>query len=354
MPDKPYNETPPPDEAAEQARPRGLGETLRAVREAEHLSIERVAAELRIEPRFLVALEEERFEAVGAPVFAKGYLKLYAECLGLDTASVLRLYEEKAGNVAPPFEGRRSVERRDSPQGAAWMLVALLAVAVVVVLLGIWFLHRPAPAIVSAAAFTAPAATAPGAVEAGSGQSAGEAQNPVSALEEAVSRHDQASAEPVEVPAPPAKPAASSPAAPGPGAAQAGAGATGAQAASVAPEPAAEPPGAAGSSTAADAKAKRSTAAPGANGPASGDSLEMDLQFLQDSWVEVTDARRQRLFYGLGKAGDLSRVNGEPPFDVLLGNADGVVVEVGGHPFTYPRRAHNGKVAHFTVTGPAD
>ncbi len=368
MPDKPRNETPPADEAAEQARPReaaesrprGLGETLRAVREAERLSIERVAAELRIEPRYLIALEEERFEAVGPPVFAKGYLRLYAECLGLDTASALRMYEEKAGTAAPPFEGRRSVERRDSTQGGLWILVGLVAAAVLAALLGLWLLNRPAPATVIPAAAVAVSpgkATAPASGgEDGAGQAAVPAQNAVSALEEAVSRHDQA------VPAGIPGAAGQTPPPPltertGGGSGPSAPAATATNAARAAPSPAAAPVAAASAaapeaaaSTASGAPATAATSAAGAGV----DGLEMDLQFLQDSWVEVTDARKQRLFYGLGKAGDYSRVTGEPPLEVLLGNADGVVVEVGGRPYTYPRRARNGNVAHFSVAAPAD
>jgi cytoskeleton protein RodZ len=75
--------------------------------------------------------------------------------------------------------------------------------------------------------------------------------------------------------------------------------------------------------------------------------------FLQDSWVEVTDSNKTRLYYGLGKAGEESHVAGEPPLAVLIGNADGVVLEVDGKPYAFPRR-RIGKVAYFTLTAPAE
>jgi cytoskeleton protein RodZ len=81
--------------------------------------------------------------------------------------------------------------------------------------------------------------------------------------------------------------------------------------------------------------------------------LVVDMKFVQDSWVEVKDSSDARLFYGLGKAGEQSHLVGAPPFAVVIGNADGVVLEVGGRPYAYPRRPR-GKVASFTLSAPSE
>ena len=51
----------------------------------------------------LRAIEEDRFEALGAPVFVRGYLKAYAGLLGLSESSVLDAYRQAdPASVLPP------------------------------------------------------------------------------------------------------------------------------------------------------------------------------------------------------------------------------------------------------------
>ena len=69
-----------------------LGSVLSMAREAYGLSIEQVAAELRIEYRFLEALEQDRLDMFSAPVFVKGYLKHVANRLGLQYEDLLARY----------------------------------------------------------------------------------------------------------------------------------------------------------------------------------------------------------------------------------------------------------------------
>jgi cytoskeleton protein RodZ len=69
----------------------GPGGRLRQAREAQGLQLEEVANELRVSAGALAALEDNRFEALGAAVFAKGYLKQYGARLGLDSRELLAL-----------------------------------------------------------------------------------------------------------------------------------------------------------------------------------------------------------------------------------------------------------------------
>jgi cytoskeleton protein RodZ len=347
--------TVPPEEPENRAE--SLGRSLRSAREAAQVSVEQLAVELRIEPQFLVALEEERFEAIGAPVFAKGYLKLYCECLGLDYGRLLPLYEQRAGKQEPAFKGRHSAEHGERPQTALW--AAGIAAAVVVVLLVVWALNVPAPTTVETPATAlAPAAPAP------AGTDVPDAAPRTLPGERDASVVRLSQREPSLATPPRGEPAAAEPAS------AESASAESASAGSASPQAeaavAVRSPGAdVGAS--ADVESEARAASESAAGAASeagvvsaaehlvsaageGPSLEVDLQFLEDSWVEVTDARNERLYYGLAKAGSVSHIAGEPPFDVLLGNADGVVVEVAGEPYDYPRRSRNGKVARFTLT----
>lgn len=81
------------DAAPARSRPAlGLGERLRSARKARAMSVAQAAEALHLEEDSVRALEEERFEALGAPVFVRGHLRRYAQLVGLSTDAVLDAY----------------------------------------------------------------------------------------------------------------------------------------------------------------------------------------------------------------------------------------------------------------------
>ncbi len=70
----------------------GLGRILAEARDARGATLEEVERETRISRRYLVALEEEEFDAFPAQVQARGFLRMYAQYLDLDPAELLALY----------------------------------------------------------------------------------------------------------------------------------------------------------------------------------------------------------------------------------------------------------------------
>jgi len=67
----------------------GIGEALSSTRERRGLSIDQVAQDTRISPRFLEALEAEQFQELPAPVYVRGFLRSYATYLGLEAQELL-------------------------------------------------------------------------------------------------------------------------------------------------------------------------------------------------------------------------------------------------------------------------
>lgn len=61
-----------------------IGETLRRERLRRNLDLDQISRELKISPRFLEAIEAERFEMLPAGVFAKSFVRQYATLLGMD------------------------------------------------------------------------------------------------------------------------------------------------------------------------------------------------------------------------------------------------------------------------------
>jgi cytoskeleton protein RodZ len=77
-------------------------------------------------------------------------------------------------------------------------------------------------------------------------------------------------------------------------------------------------------------------------------AVEVEVTFEQDSWAEITDARGERLYYGLGSAGRRASLRGQPPLAVVLGNADGVRITVEGANYDIPR-PKQGSFARFSI-----
>ena len=65
-------------------------------------------------------------------------------------------------------------------------------------------------------------------------------------------------------------------------------------------------------------------------------AIPLEFSFEEESWAEVTDARGERLLFGLNAAGRRLTVRGEPPFAVVLGDADAVRLTVDGEPYSIP------------------
>jgi len=129
------------EQASAEPKP-GLGAQLKSAREAQRLPLDEIAAELRIGVESLRALEEDRFEALGAPVFAKGYLKQYGARLGLDVGRLVAEFDESPASARVSIAPSKSIRLRDDRQIAVW-IVAGLALALVVVFLLIWWLGLP-------------------------------------------------------------------------------------------------------------------------------------------------------------------------------------------------------------------
>ncbi|MEZ5565367.1 MAG: helix-turn-helix domain-containing protein [Gammaproteobacteria bacterium] len=110
----------------------GLGERLRSARKARALTLEQAAFTLKMDISILRALEDERFDALGAPVFVRGHLKAYARILGLSEEAVLEAYRAADPGSAIPPKVTREIEKplTTSPGPLAIMVGIVLALIV--------------------------------------------------------------------------------------------------------------------------------------------------------------------------------------------------------------------------------
>jgi cytoskeleton protein RodZ len=122
------------------AEPLGIGERLRNAREAKGLSLRAVADATRIRMIYLQALEDERFDQLPGAVYARGFLRTYADALGLDAD---RLMDSYPGAFEPPTPAQIGMAGAEIPIRPAaprsrlrivvTYLAAILAFALVVI-----------------------------------------------------------------------------------------------------------------------------------------------------------------------------------------------------------------------------
>ncbi|MFN2469271.1 MAG: helix-turn-helix domain-containing protein [Gaiellaceae bacterium] len=116
-----------------------IGNSLREARLRKRLEFREVEQATKIRSRYLRALEEEDFEALPAETYVRGFLRAYAESLGLNGQLYVDEYNSRfvTGEGSSPLRPRRSQPpRRGKGRGIETnvILFALTAIAVMTAL----------------------------------------------------------------------------------------------------------------------------------------------------------------------------------------------------------------------------
>lgn len=239
--------------------PPSVGQTLRAAREAAHMSVAEVAQILKFSPRQIETLEADDYASLPGTTIVRGFVRSYAKLLKLDGAELLNNLDVRTpsapADVRPPenmgVATQPGADRQFSP-----MLSAAIVLALTALLLALWHFLGPstgksATTLIGQAQQSAPApVVSPVAVE--------------------------------TVPAPEPQTAA---------------------VATVPSTPAPE------------------VAPPVAVAPAAASGPAMIFAFNDRCWLEVTDATKQKLHSGENPAGSRLTLAGKPPYDIVIGNA---------------------------------
>jgi cytoskeleton protein RodZ len=373
----------------------GLGARLRAGREKLGLTVLQTAERIHVDPKVVEYIEADDLVALGAPVYARGHIRHYAELVGESVAQLQEIYTNTAHASQPDLTQIAKVP----PASSSSKLVApaLLVIAVFAIAGAVWWVSslsakKPAGSDVNvvgpvtqsgdsnpgAGGGGVPETAGTGSGAAADGAASGAAQN---------SRPATGSPSDTTPTAPNGQPAAAAPAGtmamqPRPGATnRSGTSASSGPPASdghsntasgVSPVPShTGPPGihfaqAAASAAAAAAStasphggAKSSPSAPGTNSgtaasnsppPRNAHETQVTLHYSADSWTEVYDATGERLFYDVGAANSVRTVSGKAPLTVVLANASGVAVEVNGHSAPLAKLSRPDGTAQFSVS----
>ena len=259
------------------------------------LTMLQAAERLHVDPRILESLEAENFEALGAPVYARGHLRHYAELVGESAAELSAIYGSSvrteqqpdltrivkapaAAGVEPADRARRWSFCRSSRSRAQC---------------GGYCHCREETCGCRASCSTerSPGVTTPLAMDrCVRGLLRAAAQSALAGTPRGSNSGSAAQIHP-----PPQTPAATA--------------SRDTTAATILPDPPA-------------LRRQESRA---------GRETQLTLHYSADSWTEVYERSGRRLFYDVGAANSVKTVSGSAPLRVVLGNASGVSVEVNGH-----------------------
>jgi cytoskeleton protein RodZ len=118
-----------------------FGDRLREARENKGLTLEEAEQLTRIRRGFLVALEEERLDALPGHTYARGFIRNYAQLLDLDVEEMVAAYRQAAG---VPTE--KTPEILNEPLLRAgpsiWAALFVTVMALLVLAIGGWYAYN--------------------------------------------------------------------------------------------------------------------------------------------------------------------------------------------------------------------
>jgi len=275
------------------------GGLLREARESRGRSIEEVAYALKLTPKQVAAIEQDKFDLLPGTTFARGFVRNYARLFQLDVEPLLAMLERRLSQrqveLAPLSNAVGTMPASVGAHGVPRVLLVLL-LAVAGALVAAVYFERFQPAALSSwrpgaaggpvkGAVVSPVAVAPGGRNAdppspapvAANTASGEAAPTLASVPEPVT----ASAPRIELASPAKTASAASTPAPAAGAAEAGV-------------------------------------------------RTLRFGFAIESWVDVKDGTGKMLVSRLNKPGSSLAVTGRPPFTLVVGNARAVRLDYDG------------------------
>ncbi len=295
----------------------GPGEQLLEARERAGVSPREMADRLNWLPAHLIAIEQNRFDDLRSQAFVRGYLRAYARALELNEDAIVGLYNARTPEAAQAERDAIAVRRGEGPgstNSVLWIVLGCLFAALLVVM--VWWKQQPS----SPGGDTDAEASAGSAVDISAENAAAQ-----ELLESTESDAGDGLLQTVED--------------------DSGAAATLVTDAEVNTANAVTDP-----SRSAESASLEGVAAVGGEmndaGSADGDQLAAEqapfaadnidnmlrFQFSDECWLEVKDGSGILIYSDLKQAGDTLSLRGDPPFQIVAGNAAAVALTYRGQP----------------------
>ena len=127
-----------------------VGKKLREAREKKGLTLDDLQQATKIQKRYLIAIEDEKFDELPGDFYVRAFVKQYADTVGLDGNTLLKDYDddlpqtktaEYSNHLAQAVETRTgnrqpTVDRVD--RARRYLPTVIIAVVVVIILGAIW------------------------------------------------------------------------------------------------------------------------------------------------------------------------------------------------------------------------
>ncbi|MBI3571516.1 MAG: helix-turn-helix domain-containing protein [Gammaproteobacteria bacterium] len=322
-------------ESADMAAPRsGPGRLLRQARLDLRLAPEDVAQILHLSSKHITALEMDDYHALPGATYVRGYLRSYAQLLGLTPEKVVEAYN----SLTLPSKPILPPQSAPPPEiTSSHRVVKGASIGVAAIVLGLVYLwwqsnDQPLEQTVQPSAET-------GRVSVGVAPPQNVSSD-ISPSATSANLPPASGGEPVAQTSPGVTPVLN---ATGPTTSPSGQLTVSGMTPDVAPAESPKPVANAPAVTERTMRTRRAV-----NIPPGVPRARVVLHAVQESWADIRDARDNRLLYENVPAGRRISIEGVAPFSVFLGNADGVRVEFNGQNYDVSRYKR-GQVARFTL-----
>lgn len=346
------------------------GHALRDARQERKLEIMRIASELRLTPDTVDALEHNDYRRLPSAVFVAGYIRSYARLLGLDPEPLIARFRElhpdaeaSSGSV-PSVRGQTAKRPPHKPLFLSMPLLALICALALIGAMVYLSLNGENP--------FATASSSANNQEQPSRVSTEPDMSEISQAESDALRPKQIESDPIALVPSSDPPLAGSEAAEQIDPTASDSDPTAIESTSVILDrpndiqqpavetaPALAPPPLSPQASvndtqsspvplSADVTSEPDAAAPDTSALDTSPAGQVVIAFSDPCWVNVRDASGQAQLFGEMAKGDRHVLGGEPPYSLVLGNAAGVELTVGGKPFDV-RAIAKGNVARFNL-----
>jgi cytoskeletal protein RodZ len=135
-----------------------IGSTLREARMRARIDISEVEARTKIRAKYLRAIENEEWDLLPGPVYAKSFLRTYGDFLGLDSRMLIdefkRRYESPTDQEIRPASTiareRDRERRRRTPRLPSWAPIAIVVLVIIGVLYAVGSATQSGPSSTTA------------------------------------------------------------------------------------------------------------------------------------------------------------------------------------------------------------
>jgi cytoskeleton protein RodZ len=119
-------------------------ELLKRTRLSKNLTLEEISSQTKIQLHILKALDEGNLDSLPNKVFIKGFLRQYAQALGLKSSEVIEMYDRENSTAAPQPTKAAPISRMDNNQmqektNVLWFRAPakLISIAGVIIIVGL-------------------------------------------------------------------------------------------------------------------------------------------------------------------------------------------------------------------------